>query len=125
MLIGIDGNEANIARRVGVNQYAFDLLHALIRTETRHDFIVYLKESPLLDMPPEKKNWEYRFIPFPGLWTQTRLPWDLFTHFPRPDVFFTPSHYAPRFSPVLTVISVWIWDFSELRISLRPVIIIN
>ena len=26
MIIGIDGNEANIARRVGVNQYAFNLL---------------------------------------------------------------------------------------------------
>jgi glycosyltransferase involved in cell wall biosynthesis len=106
MLIGIDANEANVTRRVGVNQYAFDLLHTLNRLDLGHDFTIYLKEPPSLDMPPEKKNWEYRFIPFPKFWTQTRLPWDLFTHFPRPDVFFTPSHYAPRFSPVPTVISI-------------------
>lgn len=106
MLIGIDANEANITRRVGVNQYAFNLLHTLSRLDTDHEFRVYLKEPPSLDLPPEKKNWVYRFIPFPGFWTQTRLPWDLFTHFPKPDVFFSPSHYAPRFSPVPTVVSI-------------------
>ena len=29
MLIGIDGNEANVENRVGSNQYAFELLKAL------------------------------------------------------------------------------------------------
>jgi glycosyltransferase involved in cell wall biosynthesis len=106
MLIGIDANEANISHRVGVNQYAFDLLMAVSRLNTEHKFCLYLKSPPLLDLPPESKNWEYRFIPFPKFWTQTRLPWDLFTHFPRPDVFFSPSHYAPRYSPVPTVISI-------------------
>jgi glycosyltransferase involved in cell wall biosynthesis len=57
-------------------------------------------------MPPETTGWQYRIIPFPKLWTQTRLPWDLFFHQPRPDVFFSPSHYAPRWSPVPTVISI-------------------
>jgi glycosyltransferase involved in cell wall biosynthesis len=27
-------------------------------------------------------------------------------HQPRPDIFFTPTHYAPRFSPVPTVITI-------------------
>jgi glycosyltransferase involved in cell wall biosynthesis len=40
------------------------------------------------------------------LWTQWRLPLDLYAHRPKPDVFFSPTHYAPRFSPVPTVVSV-------------------
>ncbi len=106
MLIGIDGNEANITHRVGVNQYAFGLLHALSLVKSNHKFIIYLKAPALPDMPPEAAGWQYRIIPFPKLWTQIRLPWDLYTHKPRPDVFFSPSHYAPRWSPVPTVISI-------------------
>lgn len=107
MLIGIDANEANLTRnRVGVNEYAFNLLHALYDLDTLHDFVIYLKTSPLDDLPKARGNWQYRVIPFPKLWTQTRLPWDLFTHTPRPDVFFSATHYAPRWSPVPTVVAI-------------------
>lgn len=107
MLIGIDGNEANLTQnRVGINQYAFYLIHALHSLATDHQFIIYLKSAPLNDLPQEKSNWRYRVIPFPKLWTQTRLPWDLYTHSPRPDVFFSATHYAPRFSPVPTVVAI-------------------
>lgn len=114
MLIGIDANEANLTRqRVGVNQYAFSLLHALCNLKTHHQFVIYLKNSPLDDLPAEKVNWHYRVIPFPKLWTQTRLPFDLFTHQPRPEVFFSLTHYAPRWSPVPTVVSIM--DLGFLR----------
>lgn len=107
MLIGIDANEANLtSRRVGVNQYAFDLLTALSRLKTKHKFLIFLKNPPLSDMPESRPGWEYRIIPFPRLWTQTRLPADLYFHRPRPDIFFSPSHYAPRFSPVPTVVAI-------------------
>ncbi len=115
MLIGIDANEANIHRRVGVNQYAFNLLQALSRLKTKHDFVIYHRDGLLPDLPPVSLHWDYRYIPFPGLWTQTRLPWDLFTHRPRPDVFFSPSHYAPRYSPVPTVIAVMDLGFLTAR----------
>lgn len=107
MLIGIDANEANLtAQRVGVNQYAFELLKALAALKTKHTFAVYLKTSPLDDLPKPKPGWEYRVIPFPKLWTQTRLPWDLFTHSPRPDVFLSLTHYAPRLAPMPTVVAI-------------------
>lgn len=107
MLIGVDANEANLTRtRVGVNQYAFDLLHALYHQKTPHHFVIYLKTPPLDDLPQSRSNWTYRAIPFPKLWTQTRLPWDLFTHRPRPDVFLSLTHYAPRWSPLPTVVAV-------------------
>jgi glycosyltransferase involved in cell wall biosynthesis len=107
MLIGIDANEANLTRhRVGVNQYAFDLLHALSRTQTEHRFVIYLKTPPLEDLPSPRQDWQYRVIPFPKLWTQTRLPFDLFFHFPRPDVFFSMTHYAPRIAPMPSVVAI-------------------
>ena len=47
MLIGIDANEANLtAQRVGVNQYAFELLEALYASKTKHKFVIYLKNPP-------------------------------------------------------------------------------
>lgn len=102
MSIGIDGNEANVKERVGVSEYAFELL----REFSSAKFIVYLKDKPRNELPQESKNWHYRVIGPRRLWTQIGLPLDLYFHRPRPDVFFTPTHYAPRFSPVPTVISI-------------------
>lgn len=108
MLIGIDGNEANIKNRVGSNQYAFELLKALRQKESdrRHEFLIYLKEDPRADLPKETKWWKYRVIKPAKLWTQWRLPLDLYIHRPRPDVFFSPGHYAPRWCPMPLVISI-------------------
>jgi glycosyltransferase involved in cell wall biosynthesis len=109
MIIGIDGNEANVARRVGIGEYAYKLLKQFSndqRSVSTTQFQIYLKDAPQADMPKSSKNWQYIMVKPRKLWTQIGLPIYLFTHFPRPDVFFTPSHYAPRFSPVPTVISV-------------------
>jgi glycosyltransferase involved in cell wall biosynthesis len=104
MIIGIDGNEANVKNRVGSNIYSFELLLALAKLKA--NFVVYLKEKPLADMPPEKKDWQYRVIGPKKFWTQLALPFDLFRHQPRPNVFFTPGHYSPRWSPSPTVMSL-------------------
>ena len=107
MIIGIDANEANLTtQRVGINQYAFELLKALYGLKTNPTFVIYLKNPSLADLPRERAGWQYRVIPFPKLWTQTRLPWDLYTHSPRPDVFFSMTHYAPRFAPMPTVVAI-------------------
>src|SRR3989344_8830539 len=107
MIIGIDGNEANVTNRVGIGEYSFELLRQFAELRIKNlEFRIYLKNTPLSDMPKEGENWTYRVIKPGKLWTQWRLPMDLYLHKPKPDVFFTPSHYAPRFSPVPTVISV-------------------
>lgn len=111
MIIGIDGNEANVSRRVGIGEYAFELLKQFSNSNPpaggqNSKFVIYLKDNPLPDMPKETENWKYRVLKPGRLWTQGRLPLDLYLHKPRPDVFFTPSHYAPRFSPIPTVISI-------------------
>ena len=106
MIIGIDGNEANVEKRVGISEYAFELIKFFERFKIDINFVIYLKEKPREDMPEEKDGWKYRVIGPGKFWTQFGLPLDLFFHKPRPDVFFTPTHYAPRFSPVPTVISI-------------------
>jgi glycosyltransferase involved in cell wall biosynthesis len=111
MLIGIDGNEANVQRKVGISEYAYELLRQFSKLSLRTGlaparFIVYLKNKPLKDLPKENENWRYNVLTPQKFWTQWRLPLDLYLQQPRPDVFFSPTHYAPRFSPIPTTISV-------------------
>ena len=110
MIIGIDGNEANVEKKVGISEYAYQLLSEFkefqISNSTNIKFQIYLKDQPLAEMPRESNKWKYIIVKPRKLWTQIGLPIYLFSHFPRPDVFFTPSHYAPRFSPVPTVIAI-------------------
>ena len=113
MLIGIDGNEANTSKRLGVGEYAYELLmqfsalcHSREGGNPDHKFLIYLKNEPLPTMPKPSNNLKYRILKPKKLWTQWRLPLDLYLHNPRPDVFFTPTHYAPRFSSVPTVITI-------------------
>ena len=106
MLIGVDVNEANIAQRVGSNQYAFELLKALYELKNPHQWVIYLRDKPLDDLPRVKKDWSYRVIGPRKFWTQWRLPLDLYLHRPRPEIFFSPGHYSPRFCPVPLLVSI-------------------
>jgi glycosyltransferase involved in cell wall biosynthesis len=116
MIIGIDGNEANVHKRVGISEYAFELLMQFSSTKFKDQnakFIVYLKNKPLPNLPAENNWFRYRILKPGKFWTQWRLPLDLFLHKPRPDIFFSMTHYAPRYSPVPTIVSVM--DVSYLR----------
>jgi glycosyltransferase involved in cell wall biosynthesis len=108
MVIGIDGNEANVENRVGVNQYAFELLHALYKLpeSMKHKFYIYLKEKPSSELPKEKENWKYVVLPGGGKWIIKKLMPRLYTKKEKLDVFFTPSHYVPPFAPVPRVCAV-------------------
>ncbi len=107
MIIGIDGNEANVKNRVGIGEYAYELLKQLNEFKTQNlDFRIYLKDNPLSDMPNESSNWKYKVIGPKKMWTQIALPFRLMFEKEKTDVFFTPSHYAPRYSPTSTAISI-------------------
>jgi len=108
ILIGIDGNEANVRNRVGANVYAYNILDYLHKkaAEKKLRFQIYLKDKPLSDLPEENANWQYQVFGPGRLWTQWRLPLKLYLEEEKPSLFFTPGHYAPRFCPVPTVISI-------------------
>lgn len=111
MIIGIDGNEANVSNRVGVGRYAYELLLQLKNQiskikEQRVKCIVYLKDIPRTDLPEGTVEWNYKIVGPKRFWTQIGLPLQLLTASKKPEIFFTPSHYAPRFSSCPTVISI-------------------
>lgn len=120
MLIGVDGNEANVVNRVGVNTYAFEVIknikHLQDQGEVNHRLIVYLKDNPLPDMPKESEIFKYKVLSGGSFWILTRLTPYLFTTSQKPDVFFSPSHYTPLFSAIPKVCSIMdlgYLDFTE------------
>ena len=119
MLIGIDGNEANVKKRVGVNVYAFELLCAISKLQKewskKHRLIVYLKNPPFPDMPEETANFKYKIIPGQGIWILTKLMPSLFLGSNRPTIFFSPSHYVPPLAPMPRICSIM--DLGYLKFS--------
>ncbi len=103
MLIGIDANEANIEKRVGAGQYAYNLLLSLSRLDQDNQYYIYLKDQPLPDLPPPKKNWQYRIFGPQKLWTKLALPLHLYTDGLKLDLFYSLTHYSPHFSPFPTI----------------------
>ncbi len=101
MIIAVDGNEANVKNRVGSGQYTFELLKQFSKDKS-HRFIIYLKDEPQSDLP---KNLDYKVFGPKKFWTQFALPLSL-TFGPKPDVFFSPAHYGPRFSRVPYVVTI-------------------
>ena len=109
MIIGIDGNEANIEHKVGIGEYAYQLLcqfHKIATQRKDLQFKIYLKFAPRVEMPVPTENWHYQIVGPEKFWTQIGLPFRLITETKKPDIFFSPSHYAPRFSPIPTAISI-------------------
>jgi glycosyltransferase involved in cell wall biosynthesis len=110
IIVGIDGNEANLQSRVGINVYAHELLKnlALLQEEWKNEFdlIVYLKNKPLPDMPKETKNFSYKVLGGGGKWILTKLMPYLLTIDKKPDIFFSPSHYVPPFATMPRICSI-------------------
>jgi glycosyltransferase involved in cell wall biosynthesis len=108
--IGIDGNEANITSKVGVNVYAHRLLVALSKSQNdwkeKYRFTIYLKNLPNKDLPPQNSLWKYKVIPGRGLWIIRKLTPHLIFTKDRPNIFFTPSHYTPPLIPITRICSI-------------------
>lgn len=110
-IIAIDGNEANIPNRVGVNVYAYQILCSLHKLQDawRDQFtvVIYLKEKPLPDMPPQTSVWRYQVMPSSGgMWILTKLTPALWLTKSKPAVLFSPSHYTMPLAPCPTICSI-------------------
>jgi len=117
--MAIDGNEANIENRVGVNQFAFEVLWGIYKLKAKNKklginkFLVFLSETPQADLPPETKWWQYEVFGPKKFWTWTGLVKRLYFGKPKPDILLSLSHYGPGFSPIPFVISIM--DLGFLR----------
>ncbi|MGD9129834.1 MAG: glycosyltransferase family 1 protein [Candidatus Woesebacteria bacterium] len=114
--IAIDGNEANVKNRVGSNVFAFEIIKNLekITKKKKHiKFSILLSQEPIGDFPKPRKNWQYKIITPKKLWTRWALPIHLFLHRKDYELFFTPGHYAPKFSTLPYISTVMDLAFLE------------
>jgi len=106
MVIGVDGNEANVSQKVGVSVYTYNLLKYFYKKANKNlRFIIYLKNPPLGDLPSENSNFKYKIVPGSLIWSQFFLPVKLYQK-KEIDVFFSPAHYAPFLCPVPSVVTI-------------------
>jgi len=123
MTLGINANEANLLHRVGIGQYAFELLSYLYAINKRPATKVYLQNKPLDDFPGEEKDWTYEIFGPNKLWTLTGLQIRLILEKAAgncPDVFFTLTHYAPLYMPTPSVIAVMDLSFERFKQYFKP-----
>lgn len=127
--IGIDGNEANLETRVGVNAYAYNLIREISDIKPSNVQIsVFLREEPKPHMPKETADFKYIVIPGGGQWIIKKLTPALYRLKNEIDVFWSPSHYIPLVSPIKTACSIMdlgyirfrkqfkVYDFMQLAI---------
>ncbi len=111
MRIWIDGYEANVPQRLGSSQVAFELLTKLGKIDKKNEYIIFLPSPPLGDLPREREGWRYKVLKLKKFWTRITLPWALYRDKSKPDLFFSPTHYIPRFSPVKRVVTIFDLSF--------------
>ncbi|MFA6017264.1 MAG: glycosyltransferase family 1 protein [Patescibacteria group bacterium] len=104
--IGVDGNEANVEKKVGVSVYAQNILKYFQKSADQEtSFEVFLKNPPSVDLPEENDFFKYKVIKGNFLWSQIYLPLYLYFH-RNINVYFSPAHYLPRFCPVPQVVTI-------------------
>lgn len=124
MTIGINGYEAvvprfgydqmsGLPRRVGSGEYCFELLLNLNKIDKKNNYIIYLPQAPVSDLPKESKSWHYKIVKPAKMWTLVGLSLEFLLRRSKPDVFFSPTHYLPIFAPQKSVISIL--DISYIR----------
>ncbi len=110
MIIGVDGNEANVKERVGVSVYTLSLLR-FFKERSNNDlkFVVFLRDEPLSHLPAPSSNYSYEIVKARKFWLSLFLPLHLFlchTFKNKLDVFFAPAHYSPFYLPTRLVVTI-------------------
>lgn len=104
MRIAIDASRTTTARVTGTENYAIQLIRALIALNTEHELWLYFRDTPQPDLFPASPHVTQRVIPFPRAWTHVRFAAALRRD--RPDVTFVPAHTLPFWMPGRAVVTV-------------------
>lgn len=111
MKIWIDGYEANVQQRLGSSKVAFELINHLEKIDTKNEYTIFLPDFPLNDLPKERIGFKYKILKPKKFWTSITLPLALYTSKQRPNLFFSPTHYIPRFSPIKRIVTIFDLSF--------------
>jgi glycosyltransferase involved in cell wall biosynthesis len=104
LTIAIDASRTTTAHRTGTENYALQLIRAILALDTPHRFNLYFRDRPPADLFPEYPHVTRRIIPWPRIWTHIRFAAALWRD--RPDVTFVPSHVLPLLFPGPAVVTI-------------------
>ncbi len=103
MRIAIDASRATVARATGTEHYSRELIRALLRADSGHEFHLFFRDAPPAGLFSGPRLQQH-VVPLPRLWTHLRLAAALYAL--RPDVSFVPAHSLPLLLPGPAVVTV-------------------
>lgn len=107
MLIGIDASRAIKPQKTGTEFYSQEIIKALSRIDKKNKYLLYSPIKPQREFESTLgKNFSWKIMPFPKLWSQIRLSWELLAGKPKPDVVFEPAHTIPIFHNKKMVVTI-------------------
>jgi glycosyltransferase involved in cell wall biosynthesis len=95
--IAIDASRTTIAARTGTENYALQLIRALLDLHPPHRITLYFRERSRPGLFPDYPNVKHEVIEVPRLWTHVGFAAALWAD--RPDVTFVPAHSLPFIFP--------------------------
>ncbi|MBU1045151.1 MAG: glycosyltransferase family 4 protein [Candidatus Omnitrophica bacterium] len=108
MNIVIDALEANLNNKVGMGNYADNLIRALALIDQKNDYTLYVKNPANKDSLVKQNNFKYKQLASPlirSFWSQCRIPLELIRV--KPDLLHVPTgHKVPFNCPQHTVVTI-------------------
>src|SRR3990172_7552083 len=94
MHIGIDASRAFVSQSTGTENYSRNLILSLAKIDRKNTYTLYVRDASYQVLDAKyPKNFKFKVIPFPHLWTQVGLALECLFH--PPDVLFIPAHTLP------------------------------
>lgn len=110
--IAVDANPLTRPAATGTEVYARELVRRLPAAAPELEWVFYASR------PAPAAAVDLTVLPAPRLWSQARLPVELWGR--RPDLFFAPSHVVPFLAPGRTLTVVHDLAFERLPAAYRP-----
>lgn len=104
LTIAVDASRTTTIQRTGTENYALQLIHAMLALDTPHQYELYFRDTPPADLFPSHPRVTQHVIPWPRVWTHMRFAAALWRRCP--DVTFVPAHSLPRWFPGPAVVTV-------------------
>ncbi|UCC62625.1 MAG: glycosyltransferase family 4 protein [Anaerolineae bacterium] len=117
-LVGVDASRTTVARRTGTENYALNLIRALLARRSEYRYRLYFRNRPATGLFPASDAVEQRVIPFPRLWTHVRLSWEMIRQ--PPDLLFVPAHVLPPIRPCRSLVTVHDLGYRRFPQAHRP-----
>lgn len=104
MLIGIDTSRTTKPKLTGTEYYSIEIIKKLAEIDHNNRYLLYAQLDPAERLGTLPNNFKTKIMPFPKLWSQVRLSWEML--WKKPDVLFVPSHTVPIIHPKNTVVTL-------------------